>query len=48
MVNDINLEDPESGNLLIKFADDLTVSAPVKTTGDSAASEVRNIKRMGE
>jgi hypothetical protein len=43
MVNDINLEDPES-NLLIKFADDLTVSAPVKTTGDSAASEVRNIK----
>ena len=43
MVNDINLEDSES-NLLIKFADDLTVSAPVKTTGDSAASEVRNIK----
>jgi hypothetical protein len=43
MVNDINLEDPES-NLLIKFADDLTVSAPVKTTGDSAASEVRDIK----
>jgi hypothetical protein len=38
MVNDINLEDSES-NL-----DDLTVSAPVKTTGDSAASEVRNIK----
>jgi hypothetical protein len=43
MVNDINLEDPES-NLLIKFADDLAVSTPVKTTGDSAASEVRNIK----
>jgi hypothetical protein len=43
MVNDINLEDPKS-NLLTKFADDLTVSAPVKTTGDSAASEVRNIK----
>ena len=40
-----NLEDPES-NLLIKFPDDLTVSAPVKTTGDSAASEVRNINRM--
>ncbi len=39
MVNDINLEDPKS-NLLIKFADDFTVSAPVKTTGDSAASEV--------
>jgi retron-type reverse transcriptase len=41
LVNDINLEDHES-NLLIKFADDLTVSAPVKTTGDSAASEVSN------
>jgi hypothetical protein len=41
LVNDINLEDPES-NLLIKFADDLTVSAHVKTTGDSAASEVSN------
>jgi hypothetical protein len=26
----------------------LTVSAPAKTTGDSAASEVKNIKRMGE
>ena len=26
------------------LADDLTVSAPVKTTGDSAAREVRNIK----
>ncbi|CAB4019267.1 Hypothetical predicted protein [Paramuricea clavata] len=44
MVNDINLEDPES-NLLIKFADDLTVNVPVKTAGDSAASEVRSIKR---
>ena len=43
MGNDINLEDPES-NLLIKFADDLTVSAPVKTTGDSAVGQVRNIK----
>jgi hypothetical protein len=46
MVNDVNLEDPGS-NLLIKFADDLTVSAPVKTTGDSAASEERNINIKG-
>jgi retron-type reverse transcriptase len=43
MVNDINLENPDR-NLLTKFADDLTVSAPVTNTGDSAASEVRNIK----
>ncbi len=45
MVNDINLEDPES-NLLIKFADDLTIRAPVKTTGDSVVGEVRNIKLL--
>jgi hypothetical protein len=43
MVNDINLENLDR-NLLTKFADDLTVSAPVTNTGDSAASEVRNIK----
>ena len=29
MVNDIDLEDPES-NLLIKLAEDLTIRAPVK------------------
>ena len=44
MVNDINLEDGET-NLLTKFADDLTVSAPVKISGDSAIKEVKNIKR---
>ncbi len=43
MVDDINLEDPGS-NLLIKFADDFTLSARVKTTGDSAVGEVRNTK----
>ncbi len=44
MVSNINLEDPER-DLLTKFADDLTVNVPVKTTGDSAVGEVRNIKR---
>ena len=43
MVNDISLEDPEK-NLLTKFADDLTVSAPVKISEDSAIEEVKNIK----
>ena len=44
MVNDINLEDAER-NLLTKFADDLTVSASVKISGDSAVEEVKKIKR---
>ena len=43
MVNDISLEDPER-NLLTKFADDLTVSAPVKISEGSAIKEVKNIK----
>ena len=43
MVDDISLEDPER-NLLTKFADDLTVSAPVKISEDSAIEEVKNIK----
>ena len=34
MVNNIKPKDPEN-NMLVKFADDMTVSAPVKTTGDS-------------
>ena len=41
MVNDIKRKDPE--NMLVKFADDMTVSAPVKTTGDTAFNEVENI-----
>ena len=43
MVNDISLEGPER-NLLTKLADDLTVSAPVKISEDSAIEEVKNIK----
>ena len=40
MVNDIKPKDPEN-NMLVKFADDMTVSAPVKTTGDTAFNEVK-------
>ena len=43
MVNDINLEDAKR-NLLTKFANDLTLSAPVKISGDSGVEEVKNIK----
>ena len=41
-VNDTKPKDPEN-NMLVKFADDMTVSAPVKTTGDTAFNEVKNI-----
>ena len=42
-VNDIKPKDPDN-NMLVKFADDMTVSAPVKTTGDTAFNEVKNIR----
>ena len=42
MVNDIKPKDPEN-NMLVKFADDMTVSTPVKSTGDTAFNEVKNI-----
>ena len=42
LVNDIRPNDPEN-NILVKFAHDMTVSAPVKTTGDTAFNEVKNI-----
>ena len=43
MVNDIIIKDPYS-NLLVKFPDNITVSAPVKLSSDSAAMEVKNIE----
>ena len=43
MVNNVNHVDAER-NLLTKFADDLTLSAPVKISEDSAVEEVKNIK----
>ena len=42
MVNDIKPKDPEN-NMLVKFADDMTVSAPVKDTRDTASNEVKYI-----
>ena len=35
MVSDIEVKHPQTNNL-IKFADDLTVSVPVTSSGDSA------------
>ena len=43
MVNDVKPVDPKN-NILVKFADDMTICAPVKSTGDSASIEVRNIE----
>lgn len=42
MINDTTVKDPRN-NLLIKFADDMTVSAPVKSNCDSAAAEAKSI-----
>ena len=43
MANDIKLADSDN-NLLVKFADDMTVNAPVKNDKDTALIEVTNIK----
>ena len=43
MVNDIKPKDPDN-NMLVKFANDMTVCAPVKTTGDTAFNKVKNIR----
>ena len=45
MVNYINALNPET-NLLIKFADDITLSIPIEPNlpDDSSLSEIQNIK----
>ena len=43
MVNDIKAVNPRS-NLLIKYADDITICAPVISNSDTALAEVTNIK----
>ncbi|CAB4007759.1 Hypothetical predicted protein [Paramuricea clavata] len=43
MVNDVDAKHPQTNNL-VKFADDLPVSVPVTSSGDSALDEVTNIK----
>ena len=43
MVEDITPKQPET-NKLIKFADDMTVSAPVRSNKDSSIEEVKHIE----
>ena len=45
MVNDINVVNPET-NLLIKLADDITLSIPIGSNlpDDSSVSEIQNIE----
>ena len=43
MINDPTVEDPDN-NLLVKFANDMTVCASVKENYDSASAEVDNIE----
>ena len=41
------MKDPDN-NLSVKFADDMTVSAPVKENYDTASTEVDNIEKWTE
>ena len=47
MVNDIKPMDAQN-NLLVKFADDITTSAPVKSRSDCAEAEVESIQNWSE
>ena len=47
MVNDIKPIDTQN-NLLVKFADDITTSAPVKSGSDSAKAETESIQNWSE
>ena len=47
MVNDIKPMDAQN-NLLVKFADDITTSAPVKSGLDSAEAETESIQNWSE
>ena len=47
MVNDIAAVEPMT-NLLVKFADDITVCAPVSETNDTALAEAINIERWAD
>ena len=46
MINDLTVKDP--ANILVKFADDMTVGAPVQNNYDSALLEVDNIEKWTE
>ena len=45
MINDLPVKD-SNNNILVKFADDMTVRAPVKNNYDSAPAEINNIEKM--
>ena len=47
MVNDIKPMDAQN-NLLVKFVDDITTSAPVKSRSDSAEDEVESIQNWSD
>ena len=47
MVNDIKPVDAKN-NLLVKFADDMATSAPVKSVLDSASAEADGIENWSE
>ena len=44
MINDLTVKDPNN-SILVKFADDMTVRAPVKNNYDSAPAEINNIEK---
>ena len=44
MVNDIAAVSPMN-NLLVKYADDITISVSVRQSTDTAAAEVENMKK---
>ena len=47
MINDLTVKD-SNNNILVKFADDMTVRAPVKNNYDSAPAEINNIEKWTE
>ena len=48
MINDLTVKDPDN-NLLVKFADDMTASAPVKENYDTASATIsKNGQRQTE
>ena len=42
MVNDINLVDSNNG--IVKYADDIAISVPVRRNSDTALAEVNNLE----
>ena len=47
MVNDTAAVSPMN-NLLVEYADDITISFPVRQSTDTAAAEVENMKKWAD